>query len=241
LVVSHLDRETNTLYLNLGPAGFADASGDSAAGPPSYPHTGFGAVLFDLELDGDLDLFVANGRVRRGEAALPGGPPPGQPLAEYAQPNLLLVNDGGGRFADRSQAAGELATRAEVSRAVMVGDLDHDGDLDALLTQCDGPARLFRNDAPRAGRWVAARVLDRPGGTAVEGARVTAEAGGVLRLALQTSGRGYLSSAPVPAHLGLGRVERVERLAVRWPDGRRAELRDLPPDRVYEIAARRLR
>lgn len=97
LFVTHLDRETNTLYRNRGNGrSFEDVTGPSGLASSSRTLTGFGTTAFDLELDGDLDLVVVNGRVTRGRprAASRVGPP----WDAFAEPNLIYVNDGDAHF-----------------------------------------------------------------------------------------------------------------------------------------------
>jgi len=237
LFVTHLDRETNTLYENLGGGSFEDTTGASGLGPPSLPFTGFGTGFLDADLDGDLDLLVANGRVARGPPLAPERE--GEALSgywrDYAEPNLYLENLGDGRFVDSSEAAGTLASRVEVSRSVLPGDLDLDGDPDAVLTSCNGPARLYRNLADRRGRWLAVRALGPEGRVDAIGASVVAEAGGRRRVRTIAATDGYLSGVEPVAHFGLGRSAAPVRLEVTWPDGSRETHEGLAPDRRYVV------
>jgi len=233
LFLTHLDRETNTLYHNLGEGGFEDATATAALGPESLPFTGFGTVFFDADLDGDLDLLVVNGRVRRGPpiaGAVPLGANRPEYWRNYAEPNLLFENLGDLRFENRSAAAGELCRRVEVSRAALAGDLDRDGDLDVVVTNCNGPARLYRNNIGDGGSWLQARVLQASGGDAL-GAIVSIEFDGRTLAAPVTSALSYLSAVEPAVHFGLGGADTVERLEIRWPDAKRQLLEQLPARR----------
>jgi hypothetical protein len=173
--------------------------------------------MLDVEHDGDLDVAAVNGRVFRDEP-LPGA------VDEvfwrfYAEPNLLFVNDGAGRFTDMSDNGGSLFTSIDVSRGLLIGDIDGDGDMDAVVTNCGGRARLFRNDAAKCGNWLIVRAMESGPGRDAVGAVVTIEADGRRFVRPITHTYGYLTSGDAAAHFGLGTVARIDRLAVRWPGG----------------------
>lgn len=243
LFLTHLDRETNTLYLNLG-TGFQDATALWDVGRDSLSYTGFGTAFLDAENDGDLDLVVANGRVRRGPPREVADVDPALPefWRDYAEPNLFYLNDGAARFRNRSELAGELASRIEVSRGLMTGDFDGDGSTDVLMTQSNGPARLFRNQARPSGHWLEVRAVVSELGRDALGARVRVDAGGRQRQGLVTSTNSYLSSVEPVLHFGLGDADRVDRLTVEWPGGRRQSFSGLPADRrIVVVAGRKAR
>jgi hypothetical protein len=241
LFMTHLDRETNTLYRNLGELGFEDFTAASGLGPAGLSHTGFGTTFFDADQDGDLDLVAVNGRVRRGASLIgrserqrvwrvePSVPPA---LRDYAEPNLFFLGDGRGGFEDAGDRAGRLASAVEVSRGVVTGDVDDDGDLDLLLTNCGGAARLYRNDAPAAGHWLKVRAVDPELGREVLGAQVRVLAGGRAQMRPILSSTSYLMATEPEAHFGLGDAERFESLTIVWPDGVREEFPGGAADRL---------
>lgn len=234
LFMTHLRAESNTLYRNEGVGrGFTDATATCGLGPSSVAYTGFGTAAFDADLDGDLDLMVANGRVAYGDL-LEGVeiPPPWDILAE---PNLFYLNDGTGSFELIAEPVASLCGRVEISRALAAGDIDNDGDIDLLLTNGQGRARLFRNDVPRRGNWLTIRALDPTLGRDAIGARVTVHCG--ARRFVRTIGRcfSYLSSNDPRAHFGLGQVERVDRINVVWPDGTSEDFSGVAVDREVKL------
>ena len=221
LFMTHLANESSTLYRNLAPdLGFEDVTAASGLAAGTAPFTGFGIASFDAELDGDLDLAVVNGRVLRGprlESEL------APPWDDYAEPNLLYRNVGGGRFEAANHEAGGFHLRTEISRGLAMGDLDGDGDGDLLVSNGQGRARIYRNDIPRRGGALRVEAWDPGLGRLAEGAVLIAEIGPRRLRRIQGRGHSYLSSSEPAVIFGLGEVASADRLEVRWPDGRREE------------------
>ncbi len=216
LFMTHLQGETNTLYLSDGQGGFTDETRRSGLGQASWTATSFGTAWIDIENDGWLDLIVVNGAVSTIEALVRAGDP--YPLH---QPNQLFRNLGAGRFEEISAATGELFGLSEVSRGVALGDVDNDGDSDVLLANNAGPARLLINQRGQDAAWLGVRLLAGSGSDAL-GARVTVAraAGTDLERRVQVDGS-YASSSDPRVLVGLGREPTVDRLELVWPDGRR--------------------
>jgi enediyne biosynthesis protein E4 len=215
LFVTNLPRETNTLYLNQGRGLFQDATDAWGLGSPSATRTGFGAAFFDYDNDGWLDLFVANGAVTivealRGDA---------YPFRERSQ---LFRNPGRAPFLETSEMAGPALARDEVSRGAAFGDLDNDGDVDVLVTNNNGPARLFENLAGTGGHWLKVRLRGATDNLDGIGSRV-----GIVRPGLPTLWRrahsdgSYLSASDLRVHFGLGTQSEATSVLVEWPSGRR--------------------
>ena len=217
LFMTHLDRETNTLYVNEQGKWFEDLTDAMGLADPSRAFNGFGAEFFDYDHDGDLDLAIVNGQVRLGPEALADADL--SFLGDFAESNLLFANDGNGRFTETSELAGSLCSEVEVSRSLAPGDLDGDGDLDLLLTNCNGPARLFLNEVPDKGHWLIVRAIDPALNRDAIGALIEVEAGSTRQLRHVTRTASYLASRDPAAHFGLGVADRVEEVRVRWPGG----------------------
>ena len=223
LFLSHLIEETNTLYVNLGGApgasdDFDDLAAEAGLAAPSTPFTGFGTAFFDADNDGDLDLAVVNGAVKRRPAALSNRDD--WFWRGYAEPNLLMLGDGAGAFVDVSAGSGDFGAALNVSRALVPFDLEGDGDIDFLVSNLEGPARIYRNEstAGPAG-WVSLRVVDPTLRRTALGASVVAWIDGrpVRRRVLPLGG--YMTGGEAPVHIGLGDATGVERFEVTWPGG----------------------
>ncbi|MEE2888564.1 MAG: CRTAC1 family protein [Planctomycetota bacterium] len=229
LFMTHLLTESNTLYLGSN-GSFEDGSARSGLATCSIMFTGFGTALIDIELDGDLDLLVANGRVQQGTAN--SGASLKAPWNKYAETNQLFFGDGRGRFVDASDRESVFCHPAEVSRGLAFGDLDADGDLDVVLANCAGPARIYENIAKRQGHWLRIRAVDPKLRRDVYGAVVWVHAGGKIHRRTIGPSNSYLSCSPAAAHFGLGSSDRTSRIEVRWPGGGTETFEGGPTDRT---------
>jgi len=218
LFMTHLDGEYSTLYLQIGPGNFEDRTPAAGLSTPTTPMTGFGTALFDLDLDGDLDLLIGNGRVRRREGATAGN---GTDFWKgYAERNQIFLNDGSGIFSEVASEADGFLGAARVTRGLAVGDLDNDGDLDVVTSEVNGPARIFLNTGKWQGSWLSVRAIDpRYGERDAYGAIITVTAGEKRWQRDINPGYSYLSSCDPRAHFGLGTADKVDKIEVLWPDG----------------------
>lgn len=236
LFLTHLGQETNTLYLATAGsvAGtFEDRVAGSGLGDSSLPFTGFGAGLFDGDLDGDLDLIVANGQVR-----LLGDQPATldaqqHALRRYDEADLLYVGDGRGGF-QLHDVPGPL-NDPFISRGLVTADWDADGDLDVVISTVDGPLRLLRNVAPRRGHFLQLRVLDPALGRDAIGARVEVRHGEQRWLRTLSRVTSYASSQPAVLHFGLGDHSAVDGVTVTWRDGSQETFTVSAVDRLWTL------
>jgi hypothetical protein len=117
-----------------------------------------------------------------------------------------------------------------------MGDVDNDGDLDLLVTNAGGPARLYRNDSAKSGHWLMVDAVDeRHGGRTAEGAVVIVTAKERRWRRLVQTGSSYLSSSDPRVHFGLGAVDTVDRIEVVWPDGDSEVFAGCPADRLLVV------
>jgi hypothetical protein len=230
--ITHLTEETNTLW-RQGPRGlFRDGTAAARLASPGWRGTGWGAVLADFDHDGALDLALVNGRVARGQAD---NPQLGPHWSRYAERNQLLVGNGNGSFTDISTTNKPLCGTPGVYRALVVADIDDDGALDLLVTAVAGPARLYRNVAPKRGHWLIVQAVDPVLKRDAYGAEITVLAEGRHWVSGIYPGQGYLCSNDPRAHFGLGPAARVEVIQVRWPDGAREAFEGGLADRVVHV------
>jgi len=227
LFVVNFADDTNTYYRGVGDGLFSEQTGAMGLGAPSFPFLGWATFFFDGDLDGDQDLFIANGHVA--PQVDESGKKPG-----YRQRNQLFVNDAG-RFREARPQGGTALDAERSSRGAAYGDLDGDGDLDVVVNELDGRATVLENLLEPPARWLAVRTRgtrsNRDGIGAVVELVTTA---GVQRRRVR-SGSSYASQSEMAARFGLGASASVRKLEVRWPSGRREAFEVDGIDRVIEV------
>ncbi len=242
LFVTHLVRETNTLYRNDGQGWFTDATAGSGLGPPSLPRTGFGTAFVDFDRDGRLDLFVANGGVvsdvvtdngtddnADGQSAESDGPWP------YHQADQLFAG-GADRFRDVTAEAGAALQVERTGRGAAFGDLDNDGRVDVVVANNRGAAQLLRNVTAADPHWIGVDLRDADGGRDALPASVRVVSSQGPRFAARARSDGSYASANDPrAVLALGEHGGPVDLEVRWPDGQRERFAGLEVDAYHEL------
>jgi hypothetical protein len=238
LVMTELTSQGFNLYVNDGAARFSDQGALSGLGPASTPFTGWGTAWFDYDNDGWLDTFSANGTI----IELEGHEKVDFP---YDQHRLLFRNLGNGRLEDVTAKAGASFQMSESGRGAAFGDVDNDGDIDILVGNDAGRARLLINNVGNRQHWIGLRLvgpaMSRPAsaGRAVRdmlGARVrivTAE-GRTLWRRVRSDGS-YASANDPRVLVGLGTTAAPVSVRVQWPDGRADDVAALPIDRWHTI------
>ena len=227
LAATNFDNEMIGLYRRQAAGLYTDTAVRSGVGPASRNSLGFGCLFADVTLDGWLDLIVANGHIDDTVRNIHGN-------VGYAQPPLLLANDGRGGFRDIAGAVGGGFVTPKVGRGLACGDFDRDGDVDILMTTNGGPAVLFRNDHTGGHRSIGLRLTGTVSNRDAIGASVRVTAGGVTQSRTVKSGSSYLSQSALPLTFGLGRADRVERVVIYWPSGRAEDFTNLAAGRGYD-------
>ena len=224
LLMTELTSQGFNLYVNDGAARFRDQGAVSGLGPASTPYTGWGTALFDYDNDGWLDTFSANGTIITLEGH--------QAVAfPYDQHRLLFRNLGNGRFEDVTAKAGATFAMSESGRGSAFGDIDNDGDIDILVGNDAGLARLLLNNVGNRQHWVGLKVVG-GGGRDMLGARVgITAADGTTRWRRVRADGSYASANDPRVLAGLGAATGTVRVEVRWPDGSREDWSAVPVDR----------
>ena len=227
IFVTNFADEANALYDNEGGGFFTDVAFSSGIGRADRRLVAWGTGFFDGDNDGDLDLFVANGHTY---------PEADMPLLDssYEQINSLFENSGG-QFVEVTDSAGPgLAVRG-VSRGASFADYDADGDVDIFVLNLNALPTLLRNDSKQKHHYLQVKLVGRESNRDGIGARVQVEADGRIQYAEVQSGGSYLSHSDMSLHFGLSDRDRVNRLIVDWPSGRRQEIVDIEADQLLTV------
>ena len=217
LAVTNFYGQSTTFFRNLGGGLFSDQSTVINLAAPSRYLLGFGIVSFDFNNDGHRDLATANGHVNDNRPYLP-----------YPMPAQLMAGTGG-RLVNVSRVAGGPWVIPRVGRGLASADFDNDGRVDLLLVPQNEPLAYFHNRT-EGGRFVVFRLEGSGSNRDAVGARVTVQCGKFRRVADRVGGGSYLSASDSRIHLGLGSLERIDSVEVRWPSGRVDRFRDVPAD-----------
>jgi enediyne biosynthesis protein E4 len=225
LVVTNFSHDYNTLYENGPPGVFTDRSYAAGIAVTAGPYLGWGVKLVDLDNDGRLDLFIANGHVYPDVDGRGLG-------TSYRQRKQVFLNEGR-RFREATAAIGGGLLLEKSSRGAAFGDIDNDGDTDVLVMNMNERPTLLRNDTPRTNHWLTLRLVGGPSNRSALGARVTVEAAGRKQVAEVRSDGSYLSHSDLRIHAGLGTATRASRVEIKWPSGKVETAANLAADRFY--------
>jgi hypothetical protein len=224
VVTTNFAQDYTTIYHNESDALFLDVSMRAGMAATVGRSLGWGVGFVDIDNDGWLDLFIANGHV------YPDVEKTG--TSTYRQRNQLLRNAGQGRFQLVTGAAGGGLLVEQSSRGAAFGDYDNDGDVDVLVVNMDDRPTLLRNESEPA-RWVNFRLVGTRSNRDGIGAKITVEAGGRRQVREVRSGGSYVSHNDMRVHVGLGRAQAVDRVTIRWPSGQVDTGAGIAADRFY--------
>jgi hypothetical protein len=228
IFVTNLSQQTHNLYRNLGKGLFDDITFQSNVARLTLPYVGFGAAFLDYDNDMDLDLAIANGDVIDNVGLL-------RDQATYEQLNLLLRNDGSGKFTDAGPESGPGFALKKPSRGLAVGDIDNDGDLDILITNVGQSADLLRNEGGNRSNSLLVRTIGTKSAREGIGARLKLTVGGkVLRREVKTASS-YLAQNDPRIHFGVGKSPRADQLDILWPSGVVDVVRDINANQIITV------
>lgn len=220
VIISNFSNQMMSLYHNEGNGLFIDEAPRSSVGQASLLTLGFACFFFDYDLDGWLDIFVANGHLDRDIEQI-------QKRITYRQAPHLFRNLGGGKFEEVAASAGAAFSAPKVARGAAYADIDNDGDLDLLITTNGGPALLFRNDGGNHNHGLRVKLRGTSSNRDGIGAVVRIESEGEKQCQMLRSGSSYLSQSELVLTFGLGQRTKVDTVRIEWPSGKIDQLKDV--------------
>ena len=228
LCVTNYQDEINNLFRWASAESYDEMARLAGIADGTLPQVAWGVGLVDLDNDGWRDLFIANGHLNPGAHEM-------DESTTYAQPKRIFRNLTNGRFEDVAARAGSAVQMPRVSRGAAFGDLDNDGDIDVVVIESSGSPQVLRNEGGNRLGWCIVELIGSGLNRDGIGARVTISAGGIVQVAERRSSGSYLSANDPRLHFGLGSAERVDRIEVRWPDGKRDVHETLPARKLIRV------
>ena len=218
LIIGNFSNEMMALYSNEGTGLFIDDAPRSTVGKASLLTLTFACFFVDVDLDGLVDIFAANGHVADDIGTV-------QPKVTYAQRPHLFRNLGSKKFEEISGQLGPAFAEAVVARGAAYADIDNDGDLDLVITTNNGPARLLRNDGGNENRLLRVITIGSASNRNGIGAKVRLTLdNGKTQWSMVKTGSSYLSQSELPLTFGLGESTTIKSVEVTWPNGRLEKL-----------------
>ena len=226
ILKTHFADDTAVLYRNDGKGNFEDVTNSVGLGVETR-YISWGAGMFDLDNDGNPDLFWVTGSVYPEiEKTLPNYP--------FKSPRILFRNLGDGKFEELMDQAGTGVTTPHASRGAAFGDFDNDGDVDVLILNLNEPPSLLRNDVSGTNHWLKVKLIGVKSNRSAIGARVTAHYGGKMQAQEVTAQASFYSANDLRVHFGLGTAQTVN-LDIRWPNGSVEKIANAPVDRLLTV------
>jgi len=190
---------------------------------PETPNPGYlqlnlkgGAALFDFDLDGRLEAFAGNGRAEPDVNRFDAG-------RLFAQPPAVYWNRGDS-WAAAPRAEDSPLRNAMVARGIAYADLDGDGDLDVMVAQNGGPARVFRNDLRPGTAWLRIDLVGTKSPRDGTGARVEVHTPRAVITRMALPAVSLFGQSESTLTFGLAEDARVRKITVLWPSGVRQEI-----------------
>jgi len=227
LLTGNFSKECLSLYENDGAGVFQDQAYPLGVAQPSTTFLTFGLFFFDFDLDGQQDIFTANGHiddyVNESEA-----------MITYKERPLLYHNVGG-RFEEVGLRAGPAMQTQVVGRGCAWGDCTLTGNPDIALISNNGNGYLWRNTAPRTGAWLGLKLHGTASTRDGWGAHIRVTGGGRTQGFEKYGGGSFLSQHQPWLLVGLNGASAAERIEIEWPSGQKTRLSQVTAGRYYDI------
>ena len=218
-----LANETFPLFRNAGGGLFEDATYRSRLSSLTIARSGWSTGFFDLNNSGWKDLFTTCSHVDDNVEMFQ--------ATKYKQANAVFANVGDGTFSDVSAQVGEDFQVPRAHRGSAFADFNNDGKIDVVVASLQDKAELWENVSPDAHHWIILKLIGTKSNRDGIGARV--------RIGNQhnhmTSACGYASSSHFGVHFGLGKIETIPNIEIKWPSGIIQVLKGIKANQVLHV------
>ena len=234
---TNFDHEPNSLHVNDGNGHFTERTAWHGLSEASMDRLGWGGGFFDADLDGDLDLLIANGHVFPQAEEI--GMNPWEQITQVYE--ATPDKDRRIHYEDVTARTGSGLSQPRSARGVALADADDDGDVDALVIDIDERPRLLENRSLRKGHWISIRLVGTWSNRDGYGAKVTVRSGKRFWVREMRTSQGLYSAHDPRLHFGVGNVRRIDSVEVRWPNGIVQRIENPPLDNILTIEERESR
>jgi hypothetical protein len=220
--------QSDTLYRNNGDDGFADVSSTAGIAQPSHPYVGWGTSFFDMDNDGWLDIYAANGHVYPQVDTIPNA-------AHFRQSMLLFRNKRNGTFEELASATGLSDVPLRSRRGAAFGDINNDGCIDIVTLNVGEPPSLLLNHCQNGNHRVLFKLLGTKSNRLAIGARVSVRTAQMTQISEVKGGSSYISQNDLRQHFGLEKNDKMDEVTIRWPNGSVESFQNVPADYIYTV------
>ena len=225
IAIAALQNETFPIYLNNGKGAFNEITARSGMTLLTNPMSGYSVNIADFDNDGWKDIFVSRGDVAS----------PNMSVRMLVDQHNTVFRNLNGKWAALTEEAGFRVQPPRRHRGAAVGDLNHDGKLDLVVTALSSPAEIWMNDSPGANHWLELALEGTKSNRDGIGAKIKVTAGGKTQYNHMTTASGYASSSAGPVHFGLGDAKVADEIEIRWPSGVVQTLKNVVSDQVLQV------
>ncbi|MEP6757124.1 MAG: CRTAC1 family protein [Chthonomonadales bacterium] len=234
LAVSAFSDEPYSLLHNAGNMLFEHMEDKTGIAGATLNPLGFGAKWIDVDNDGWPDLMFTNGHVYDKVEQV-------NPTMTFKQPLMLFHNEPdkyeakSRQFVDLIPRMSGSVTKKMLGRGMATGDFDNDGKMDVLVVDYEGSPLLLHNQSTGNAHWITFDIRSGGRNRFAYGAKLTSTSGGVTWTSIVSPASSYLSSSDPRVHFGLGDVKVLEKVTVRWPDGKSQTFENVAADHIVRL------
>jgi len=244
----HRQFTRNTLQISNGDGTYAEISRKAGVAASDWS---WGALIFDMDMDGQKDIFVANGLLQdltdQGYINFQANTTAIREIIKTEEnavlkiiekmpsvplPNCAFLNkraiDSDPIFEESSASLG--LGDPGWSNGSAYADLDNDGDYDLILNNINGEASIYKNNSvERGAHFLKIKTLQtQDQSVGVIGAKIEVYQNGQMQVGETHPMKGYQSTVDRDVIFGFHSGEAIDSIIIYWPNGRITKKYDFP-------------